>query len=179
VPLQIVDVKKCPLRDEEVWMLAEIETHPKVLEWNSDIHTKNRNRMYCSFKTFLEKLPSNNDQIFLVGKLNGRVVCFLAIHRKSKRLKNVGIVGISVHPDYWSKGFGTKLLKAGAEHARKEEFLRFEAKTLIKNKAMMRIAEKVGFKHEGMRRMRMKVGEKYEDEALLGMILKRERRATS
>jgi len=32
LPLHIVDVKKCPLKDEEVWMLAGIETHPKVLE---------------------------------------------------------------------------------------------------------------------------------------------------
>jgi len=179
LPLHIVDVKKCPLKDEEVWMLAGIETHPKVLEWDTDIHTKNRSRMYRLFKRFLEKLPSDKNQIFLVGRLNGRVIGFIGIHRKSKRMKHVGIVGITIHPDYWCKNFGTELLKVGVEHAKKKRFLRLEANTLAKNKAMIRIAEKVGFKLEGMRRMRIKMDEGYEDEALLGMILTRERHATS
>lgn len=179
MPLQIVDIKKCPLKDEEVWMLAEIEIHPKVLEWETEIHTRDQRRMCRLFKRFLVKLPSDRNQIFLVGKLNGRIIGFLGIHRKSKRMKHVGIIGITMHPDYWCKGFGTELLKVGVEHARKEGFLRLEANTLAKNKAMIRIAEKVGFKLEGIRRMRIKMGERYEDEALLGMILTRERHATS
>jgi len=86
-------------------------------------------------------------------------------------MKHIGIVGISVHPDYWSKGFGSELLKVGIEQARKERFLRLEADTLAKNKAMIRIAEKVGFKLEGVRRKRIKIGKVYGDEALLGLIL--------
>jgi RimJ/RimL family protein N-acetyltransferase len=160
VSLQIVDAKKCLLKDEEVMMLAEIETHPKVREYDIDIHTSNKNQMYCLFKKFLETLPSNKKQIFLVGKLNGKVIGFLGIYRKSKRMKHVGVVGITVHPDYWNRGFGTNLLEAGIEHARKEGLLRLEADTLAKNKAMLRIAEKVGFKLEGIRRTRIKYGRK-------------------
>jgi putative acetyltransferase len=170
--LQIVDAKKCALKDKEVWMLAEIETHPKVMEWDTDIHTKNRSRMYRLFKRFFEGLPSNMNQIFLVGKLNGKVIGFLGIHRKSKRMKHVGIVGVTIHPDYWGRGFGTKLLKAGIEHARIEGFLRLETDSLAKNKAMIRIAEKVGFKLEGARRMSIRMNERYEDEIQLGMIIK-------
>jgi RimJ/RimL family protein N-acetyltransferase len=36
---------------------------------------------------------------------------------------HVGIVGIVVHPDYWGRGFGIELLKAGIDFARKEGFL--------------------------------------------------------
>jgi RimJ/RimL family protein N-acetyltransferase len=177
--LQIVDAKKHPLKDEEAMMLAEIETHPKVQEYDTDIHTNKKSEMYRLFKKFLETLPSNKKQIFLVGKLNGKVIGFLGIYHKSKRMKHVGVVGITVHPDYWNRGFGTNLLEAGIEHARKEGLLRLEADTLAKNKAMLRIAEKVSFKLEGIRRIRIKIGKRYEDEALLGMILARERHATS
>jgi RimJ/RimL family protein N-acetyltransferase len=152
-------------------MLVEIETHPKVLEWNTGIHLKNQRKMYHLFKRFFEKLPSNKNQIFLVGKLNGRVIGFLGIHRKIKRMKHVGVVGVTIHPDFWNKGLGTKLLKAGVEEARRDEFLRLEADTLARNKAMIRITEKVGFKIEGIRKMRIKMDVRYEDEASLGMIL--------
>jgi RimJ/RimL family protein N-acetyltransferase len=62
-------------------------------------------------------------------------------------------------------------LKAGVEEARRDEFLRLEADTLARNKAMIRITEKVGFKIEGIRKMRIKTDVRYEDEASLGMIL--------
>jgi len=177
--LQIVDAKKCLLKNEEAMMLAEIETHPKVREYDTDVHTNNKSEMYRLFKKFLKTLPSNKKQIFLVGKLNGKVIGFLGIYRESKRMKHVGVVGITVHPDYWNRGFGTNLLEAGIEHARKEGLLKLEADTLAKNKAMLRIAEKVGFKREGIRKIRIKMGERYEDEALLGMVLASERHATS
>jgi len=127
--------------------------------------------MHRLFRKFLEALPNDRNQIFLVGMLEGKIIGFLGIHRKSRRMKHIGIVGISVHPDYWSKGFGSELLKVGIEQARKERFLRLEADTLAKNKAMIRIAEKVGFKLEGVRRKRIKIGKVYGDEALLGLIL--------
>jgi len=169
--LQVVDAKKYPLNKDGIWALAEIETHPKVLEWDTNIHTKDKSQMYWLFKRFFEKLPKDKNQIFLIGKLENRVIGFLGIHRKSKRMKHVGVVGITVHPDYWDMGFGTELLKAGIEVARKEGFFRLEADTLAKNKAMIKMAEKVGFRLEGLRKMRIKMNKSYEDEALLGMIL--------
>jgi putative acetyltransferase len=169
--MQIVDAKKFPLRDEDIRMLAEIETHPKVMEWDVDIHTTDINEMHRLFKEFFEKLPNNKDQIFLVGMFDDRVIGFLGIHCKGKCMQHVGVVGITIHPDYWGRGFGTELLRAGVEFARKEGFLRLEADTLAKNKAMIRVAEKAGFKREGVRKMRKKMNGKYEDEVLFAMIL--------
>ena len=80
MPFQVVDVKKCSLKDNDLWMLAEIETHPRVLELDTDIHTKDKSRTYHLFKRFLETLPNDKNQIFLVGKLNGRTIGFLGIH---------------------------------------------------------------------------------------------------
>ncbi len=168
---QIVDAKKHPLDDEAVRRLAEIETHPKVIEWDVDVHTKDEDEMYQSFKKFFERLPDDKDQLFLIGKLEGEVVGFLGVHRKRKRMSHVGVVGVTVHPDYWRKGFGTKLLKSGIECAREEGFTRLEADTLAKNTTMRRIAEKLGFKLEGIRKMRIEKDGKYEDEALLALLL--------
>jgi RimJ/RimL family protein N-acetyltransferase len=169
--LRIVDAKRHSLKDNVLWMLAEIETHPKVQESDIDIHTKDKDRMYKLFKRFLENLPSDKNQIFLVGQLGETVVGFLGIHRKSKRMKHVGVVGITIHPDYWQRGFGTELLMYGVEYARKEGFLRLEADTLAKNKAMVRVAEKLGFTVEGIRKMRIQRNKKFEDEVLLGMLM--------
>jgi RimJ/RimL family protein N-acetyltransferase len=52
---------------------------------------------------------------------------------------------MSVHPDYWGRGFGTSLLKAAVEKAKAEGFSKLELETVASNKAMLRVAEKVGF----------------------------------
>jgi hypothetical protein len=49
--------------------------------------------MYCLFKEFLEGLPGNEDQIFLVGRFNNKVIGFLGVHRKGKRMRHVGLLG--------------------------------------------------------------------------------------
>lgn len=170
--LEIVNAKNYAIRDEEIWMLAEIEIHPKVLEWDTDVHTEILDDMYSIFKTFFKKLPDNEDQIFLIGKLGQRAVGFLGIHRESKRMKHVGVVGVTIHPDFWNMGFGTELLRAGIELAKREGYLRLEAYTLVRNKAMIRIAEKNGFSVEGIRKLRIEIDGRYLDEALLGKILK-------
>lgn len=37
---QIVDAKRQPLDEKALRMLAEIETHLKVMEWDVDVHTR-------------------------------------------------------------------------------------------------------------------------------------------
>lgn len=168
---QIVDAKKHPLKEEEIWLLAEIETHPKVIEWNTNTHVKDPNEISHLFKRFFEKLSNDENQIFLIGKLKGRTIGFVGINCKSQRMKHIGVIGITIHPDYWGKGFGTELLKVGVEYARKAGFLRLETNTLAKNKAMIRIAEKVGFKLEDAERRKVKTDKEYEDAVFLIMAL--------
>jgi RimJ/RimL family protein N-acetyltransferase len=171
MPLRILDGKDCVFRDEDFWMLAEIETHPEVMRWNIDVYTSDRNEMYRAFKESLKKLRAEKDKIFLVGKLNDKVVGFVGVKRKSGGMRHVGEVGISVHPNYWNKGFGTRLLKTAVKKAMEKGFLRLELETLASNKAMIKIAEKAGFKIEGIMKMRIKKDGKCEDEVLMGIVL--------
>jgi len=169
---QIIDGKNYVFKDEDLWALAEMETHPDVVKWNLSVRTCDKSEMYELFKKAIRKLPMEKNQIFLVGKLNGKVVGFLGILCETKCLMRVGNVGITVHPDYWNTGFGTQLLKAGVAKAQEEGLMKLEAETLFSNKAMIRIAEKVGFKVEGVRKQLIKKSGKREDIALLSMLLK-------
>jgi len=101
--------------------------------------------MYHSFKKAIERLQADKDKIFLVGKLEGKVVGFVGVRVKNENLERVGDVGVSVHPDYWGRGFGTSLLKAAVEKAKVEGFSKLELETVASNRAMLRVAEKVGF----------------------------------
>jgi putative acetyltransferase len=156
-------------------MLAEIEVHPKIREWDTDVHTENLEEMYQIFKKFFDELPKNKDQSFLVAKCCERLVGFVGIHRRGGLMSHIGEIGISVHPDYQRRGIGTKLLMTAVELTRKEGFERLEADTLENNKPMIKIAGKVGFRLEGVRKMRIKKNGKYLNEALLAVTLRSKR----
>jgi RimJ/RimL family protein N-acetyltransferase len=147
--LQIVDGKKYRFSDEDFLALAEIETHPQVVKWNIEPSTSDKMEIYHLFKKALESLPTEKNQIFLAARLNDKLVGFLGIRRERNR---VGNLGVSVHPDYWKRGFGTILVRAGIEEARKRRLIKLEAETLSTNRPMLRIAEKCGFKPEGARK---------------------------
>ncbi|MEM2336828.1 MAG: GNAT family N-acetyltransferase [Candidatus Bathyarchaeia archaeon] len=94
----------------------------------------------------MERLQVEKDKIFLVGIFEGRVVGFVRVRSKNEGLEHVGEVGISVHPNYWGRGFGISLLKAAVEKAKVEGFAKLELETTASNKAMLKVAQKVGFK---------------------------------
>lgn len=159
--LEIIDAKKVPLNDEDIRMIAEIETHPEVRKWDMDVfsHSNDLETNIRGFKKFFEGLPKNDDQLCLAAKKDGKAVGWIGIHRFSAHgplKKHVGDVGIAVHPNYWNQGIGTELMKAGVELARKAGFKRLEAGTLATNRAMRRIAEKAGYQLEGIQRRMFK-----------------------
>jgi ribosomal-protein-alanine N-acetyltransferase len=169
MPFKVVDGRCHAFRDEDFWMLAEIETHPEVMRWNIDVYTDNKAEMYRSFKEAVERLQVERDKIFLVGKLNGKVIGFVGVRGRSGEA-NVGDVGLSVHPNYWNRGFGTRLLRAVIEKARAEGFLKLELETLASNRAMLKIAEKAGFKIESVKKIWLKRDrERGEDVILMEM----------
>ncbi|MEM1552705.1 MAG: GNAT family N-acetyltransferase [Candidatus Bathyarchaeia archaeon] len=144
--LTMVDARFHMFKDEDFWMLAEIESHPDVMRWNIEPYKGDKAEMYRAFKEAIERLQVEKDKIFLVGIFEGRVVGFVRVRSKNEGLEHVGEVGISVHPNYWGRGFGTSLLKAAVEKAKVEGFAKLELETTASNKAMLKVAQKVGFK---------------------------------
>lgn len=171
IALKILNAKESTLSEDNIHTIAEIDIHPEIRKWDTDIHTKDVEENYRLFKKFFEELPEDENQEVLVAKVDCRVEGFLGIHRMSKRMKHVGEVGIMIHPEYQRKGIGTKLLKAAIRLASKKGYRRLEADTLATNVAMRKIAQKAGFKLEGVRKMRIRKNGQYLDEALMAIIL--------
>lgn len=169
VKIHIIDGRKYVFTDKDFWTLAELETHHIVMKNDIDFHTDDATEMFGLFKKSLESLPRS--QIFLIAKLNKKIVGFVGIHCSKKHGEYLGEVGICVHPDHWGKGFGTALLKEGIENARKKRLTKLEAETLASNIPMLRIADKVGFQLVCVRKKWASMHKEYEDVAHLAMIL--------
>jgi len=167
--VQILNAKDKRPSDDDMRVLAEIDVHPKIREWDTGVQTEDPEEMYRLFEKFFDDLPTNERQSFLIRKVRGRLVGFVGIYRRSEIMSHIGEIGISVHPRYQRRGIGTKLLTAAVELARRKGFKRLEADTLAGNKPMIKIAEKVGFRREGLRKKRIKKNGKYLDQALLAI----------
>jgi RimJ/RimL family protein N-acetyltransferase len=169
VSLEIFDGKKYRFRDKDLWKLAEIETHPKVTEWNMYPQTNDLKKMHILFIKSLKALPKREDQIFLIARLDDDVVGFLGIQCRKEGTDCVGNLGLAVHPNHWGKGIGRELLQKGVEQARKHQLLRLEAETFATNKPMLRIAEKAGFRVKGKKNI--KVAGKSQEKVLIEIVL--------
>lgn len=172
--IKIIDAKKVPISEEDIRNVCEIELHPKLRRWDRRGTTEEPitlERVMTNFKQFFMKLPTNENQHCLLAKVGDKVVGFLGLHRLEKEWgRHVGEVGVMVHPDYWNKGIGTKLMKKIVKHAKMEGFKRLELETSVTNIAMIHVAEKAGFKLEGIRKKRTYKNGEYVDEAIMGLV---------
>jgi RimJ/RimL family protein N-acetyltransferase len=169
VSLEIVDGKKYRFKDRDLRMLAEMETHPKVSEWNMYPQTNNLDGMHIPFREYLKALPRGEGQIFLIARLDGNIAGFLGIQCRKEGAYHIGNLGLSVHPNHWGKGIGTRLLQTAVESARKHQLRKLQAETLATNKPMLRIAEKAGFQVK--KESKAEVKGKYRDKVFLERIV--------
>ena len=83
------------------------------------------------------------------------------------RIQHRGSIGISVHPDSWSCGIGTQLLRAVLTEAKQRTALRrIEASILANNPASERLFRSAGFSLEGVRHEAAFIDGTYIDEKL-------------
>ena len=171
--VEILDVEEVTVSEKDIREVAELMVHPEIMRWDTDYrsHTTDAQELLPKLRESFKRTPSDEDQLCLLARSEGKVVGFLGIHRFGGSKPHIGDVGIMVDPDYQGKGIGTKLLKGGIELARDKGFKRLEADTLATNKAMRRTAEKAGFQLEGIRRKCANMHGQLKDEALYALLL--------
>lgn len=150
--VEIVNVKRSPLNDEDVKAIVDIELHPAVRKWLVDYVYENFNKEFEDYKRFFQEVQNNDKVEVLVAKISGRIVGFLALWRMDEFEEHVRSIGISVHPDYWQRGIATKLVEEAIELAKGLGAKRLIIETLEENVAMRRVAEKLNFKLEYVRK---------------------------
>jgi len=169
--LKIVNAKETPPNDDDVRSIVEIECHPKVREWLIEYVGWNLEKEFEAYKRFFENLPKNRRAEILLAKYDGKVVGFLGLWKLGRYNEHVASLGVSVHPDFWGRGIGTRLMKSAIKTAGKKGLRRLEIETLSDNTAMRRVAEKTGFDLECIRKDRILKDGSYHDEATYFMLL--------
>ena len=83
--LEILNVEKVSLSDEDIRRVAELMIHPEIRKMDIDYrhHSTDLGTMFRKLKDFFKRVPTDENQLCLLAKLDGKVVGFLGIHRSS------------------------------------------------------------------------------------------------
>ena len=109
-----------------------------------------------------------NDHI-LVAEVERCVIGIAGLHVESNpRMNHIGSFGISIHPDYQSKGIGKALTEAILELADNWLMLiRVELEVFENNKKAIELYRKMGFVIEGLKKYNGKRYGKYENDYVM------------
>ena len=90
----------------------------------------------------------------LVAEVEGKSVGFISLqHFQRPRITHAGSLGMFVHPDYWGRGIGSKLMEAALNVADNWlDLKRVELGVFVDNEVAIHLYQKFGFETEGVRR---------------------------
>ena len=102
-------------------------------------------------KNYFSKLKDDKDNIFVIGLINGEIVCVSDMSTgRRKRMRHAGEIHISVQKKYWNQGIGriilSELIKWGKE-IRKLRKINLDVKE--GNVSAIHLYESLGFQEEG------------------------------
>lgn len=137
-----------PVHPDDTADIHKIWRHPAVGRTTLQIPS-------LEFPQAAERIESQQPGLHrFVAEINGRVVGMIALHHsQNPRMRHAASLGMMVHPDYWGKGIGTKLMEAVLDLA--DNWLnlkRVELEVNTDNPAGIRLYEKFGFVIEGTKR---------------------------
>jgi putative acetyltransferase len=128
--------------------LHEIWTHPLVCRGTLQVPLQSEDEV----RKKVENPPEG--MVRLVAEVDGKVVGAASLRRgRSPRVRHAADCGVSVHPDYWSRGVASTLMTAIIDLA--DNWLnleRIELEVYTDNAAAIHLYEKLGFVIEGTKR---------------------------
>lgn len=95
------------------------------------------------------------------------------IRQKHRNEHNLYIGGVAIHPDYFGKGFGRKMMLEIIDLCSKIGILRLELSVAVHNERAIQLYENVGFSEEGVMKKYtfLKSKNQYIDEVLMSKLL--------
>lgn len=99
--------------------------------------------------SFLSKIESSSDEVFLVAKKDGKIVGNASLTRFPRRMNHRGDFSVAVVKEHWNKGIASELLNRIIEFAKTHSFEIIELQVRSDNAAAIHVYEKFGFKKMG------------------------------
>ncbi len=122
---------------------------------------------------FLESLQNNRFNVFLLAKLDGKIIATANYSSyEKKRLSHRGELGLSVLKEYWNKGIGSMLLKEiliFAKKSAKSEIISLEVRS--DNLAAIYLYKKFGFEKVGTFKGYFKIDNEYIDVDIMQLMI--------
>lgn len=181
VPEPMSEETPSPLRPPQPKATGEVTIRPYHPNDVPDIHQM---MTLPSVSRTTLQLPANEESFYakrsqftpqghrLVAEVDGRVIGMITIFVNSKpRMAHSAGLGMSVHPDYWGMGIGSRLMEAILDVA--DNWLnlkRVELDVNTDNPAGVRLYEKFGFEIEGIKRMHGYGDGRWADSYFMGRI---------
>ena len=142
------DITIRPIHPKDVQAQYEMATHPAIARDTLNLPSME----LAETQAWLGKQTPGRSR--LVAEVDGKSVGFISLqHYQRPRMTHAGSLGMFVHPEYWGRGIGSKLLEAALDTA--DNWLnlkRLELEVFTDNETAVHLYQKFGFKTEGVRR---------------------------
>ena len=142
------DITIRPIHPKDVRDQYEMVTHPAVARNTLNLPS----RELAETEAWLQKEQPGRHR--LVAELDSQSVGYISLtHFQRARLTHAGSLGMFVHPDYWGRGIGSKLVAAALDVADNWlDLKRVELEVFVDNEAALHLYKKFGFETEGVKR---------------------------
>lgn len=128
-----------------------------------------------SQEKYLSSISKNENNIFIVGKINNKIVADGVITNRSLKSKMLHrcVLGIAVLKEHWGKGIAGKIMLELIDFAKSSGFEQIELEVVNKNKSARKLYSSFGFKEYGRIKHSMKLNDgKYYDNIIMIKFLK-------
>jgi len=125
-----------------------------------------------TFRPIFEDLIKEEVLFLYKNGLENIGMCKL-IRQKYRNEHILYLGGLAIHPDYFGKGFGKKMMQEIIDFCKKKGVSRIELSVAIHNEKAIRLYEKVGFTKEGVLKnyTYLKSKDQFIDEILMSNLL--------
>ncbi len=151
---------------EDIEFLRDGVNHPEVRKHMGNTGPQNLE----SEEEFFENIVEASDGIHLLICREDEPMGIVKLEEKEKP-SNIAELGLWLHPEFHSKGYGTEAIELIVEHGfRQLNYQKLYARAHEDNKGSQRIWEKHGFEKEGQLREHVLVEGEHRDMIYYGLL---------